>query len=151
MYIITYACNGWIWSMPVKWAPEVRCYCVRADNVGPMPMQFWTRFLWLSKYSVNRVIRYICNTSSHWRTPCLVIDRKLALFNQYGIPDSKVHGDNMGPIWVLSAPDGPHVVPMNHAIWDAYFKCDVFPKPNCGRWARQVFPCRQVATKPGSR
>ena len=26
-------------------------------------------------------------------------------------PDSKVHGANMGPNWVLSAPDGPHVGP----------------------------------------
>ena len=25
----------------------------------------------------------------------------------YVIPDNKVHGANMGPIWVLSAPDGP--------------------------------------------
>ena len=32
-------------------------------------------------------------------------------------PDSKVHGANMGPTWVLSAPDGPHVGPMNLAIW----------------------------------
>ena len=31
-------------------------------------------------------------------------------------PGSKVHGANMGPIWVLSAPDGPHVGPMNLAI-----------------------------------
>ena len=35
------------------------------------------------------------------------------------IPDSKVHGANMGPTWVLSAPRGPHVGPMNLAIWDA--------------------------------
>ena len=34
------------------------------------------------------------------------------------IPDSKVHGANLGPTWVLSAPDGPHVDPMNLAIWD---------------------------------
>ena len=34
----------------------------------------------------------------------------------YHNPDSKVHGANMGPTWVLSAPDGPHVGPMNHAI-----------------------------------
>ena len=27
-------------------------------------------------------------------------------------PDSKVHGANMGPIW------GPHVGPMNFAIWE---------------------------------
>ena len=32
------------------------------------------------------------------------------------VPDSKVHGANMGPTWVLSAPDGPHVGPMNFAI-----------------------------------
>ena len=31
-------------------------------------------------------------------------------------PDSKVHGVNMGPTSVLSAPDGPPVGPMNLAI-----------------------------------
>ena len=31
-------------------------------------------------------------------------------------PDSKVHMANMGPTWVLSAPDGPHDGPMNLAI-----------------------------------
>ena len=31
-------------------------------------------------------------------------------------PDSKIHGANMGLTWVLSAPDGPHVSPMNLAI-----------------------------------
>ena len=31
-------------------------------------------------------------------------------------PDSQVHGANTGPTWVLSAPDGPHVGPMNLVI-----------------------------------
>ena len=31
-------------------------------------------------------------------------------------PDSKVHRANVGPTWVLPAPDGPHVGPMNLAI-----------------------------------
>ena len=31
-------------------------------------------------------------------------------------PDNKVHGAKMGPTWVLSAPDGPHVGPMNLTI-----------------------------------
>ena len=31
-------------------------------------------------------------------------------------PDIKAHGSNMEPTWVLSAPDGPHVGPMNLAI-----------------------------------
>ena len=33
-------------------------------------------------------------------------------------PGSKVHGANMGTTWVLSAPDGPHVGPVNLAIRD---------------------------------
>ena len=35
---------------------------------------------------------------------------------QNKFPDSKVHGANMGPTWVLSAPDGPHIGPMNIAV-----------------------------------
>ena len=31
-------------------------------------------------------------------------------------PDSKVHGANMGPTWVLASPGGPHVGPMNLVI-----------------------------------
>ena len=34
------------------------------------------------------------------------------------IPDSMVHGANMGPIWGRQDPGGPHVGPMNFAIWD---------------------------------
>ena len=34
------------------------------------------------------------------------------------ISDNKIHGANVGPTWVLSAPDGPHVGPMNLAIRD---------------------------------
>ena len=32
------------------------------------------------------------------------------------VPDSKVHGANMGPIWGRQDPGGPHVGPMNCAI-----------------------------------
>ena len=35
----------------------------------------------------------------------------------FGFPDSKVHGAIIGPTWVLSSPGGPHVGPMNLAIW----------------------------------
>ena len=37
-------------------------------------------------------------------------------------PDSKVHGANMGPIWGLKDPGGPHVVPLNFAIWEVILK-----------------------------
>ena len=32
-------------------------------------------------------------------------------------PDSKVHGANMGPIGGRQNPGGPHVGPMNFAVW----------------------------------
>ena len=31
-------------------------------------------------------------------------------------PDSKIHWDNMGPIWGRQDPGGPHIGPMNFAI-----------------------------------
>ena len=37
----------------------------------------------------------------------------LSIYN----PDSMVHGANMGPTWFMSTTDGPHVDPMNLAIW----------------------------------
>ena len=37
------------------------------------------------------------------------------------IPDSRVHGANMGPIWGRQDPGGPHVGPINIAIWDAFY------------------------------
>ena len=54
-------------------------------------------------FNVERLLQFAC---------CC---RKVTL---EGIPDSKVHGANMGPNWVLSAPDGPHVGLMNLAIRD---------------------------------
>ena len=39
---------------------------------------------------------------------------------QRRIPDSKVHGANMGPVWDRQDPGGPHVGTMNFAIWDAF-------------------------------
>ena len=35
------------------------------------------------------------------------------------IPDNKVNGANMGPIWGRQDPGGPHVGPMNFAMWDS--------------------------------
>ena len=52
-----------------------------------------------------------------------VIDRMtymliwLWYFKAFNHPDSKVHGANMGHTLVLSAPAGPHVGPINFAIW----------------------------------
>ena len=40
-------------------------------------------------------------------------------------PDSKVHGANMEPIWGRQDPGGPHVGPMNFAIWGSIARATV--------------------------
>ena len=57
---------------------------------------------------------YTCMLNSVCSDGYSFIKRGTANANTY--PDSKVPGANMGPTWVLSAPDGPHVGPMNLAI-----------------------------------
>ena len=50
-------------------------------------------------------------------------DAVIAWMRTGKIPDSKVYGANMGPIWGLQDPGGPHVGPMNLAIWDDLVGC----------------------------
>ena len=40
-------------------------------------------------------------------------------------PDTKVHGANMGPTWVLSAPDGPMLAPWTLLSGSALVSCDM--------------------------
>ena len=40
-----------------------------------------------------------------------------------------VHGATMGPIWVLSSPGGPHVIPMYLAVWVA-LQADWYVNPS---------------------
>ena len=57
--------------------------------------------------------------------PCVFVTlwAPVSLHTNTEPPDSKVHGTNMGPTWVLSAPDGPHVGPMNLAIRGPCQRC----------------------------
>ena len=41
----------------------------------------------------------------------------VCLLPEQAYPNSKVHGAHMGPIWGRQDPGGPHVGPMNFAIW----------------------------------
>ena len=58
-------------------------------------------------------------------------------------PDIKVHGANMGPTWVLSAPDGPHVGPMilairvSNQILHKMMGCNDIPMP----YSQIYLPC----------
>ena len=64
-------------------------------------------------------------------------------------PNNKVHGANMGPTWVLLAPDGPHGDPMNLAIsgklWAKYasgestWRCVLQGYPTLQQGPRLIF------------
>ena len=59
----------------------------------------------------------------------------------YYHPDNKVHGANMGPIWGRQDPGGPHVGPMNFAIWTHQIKCNKSVRTFCGIYCIN-FLCR---------
>ena len=67
----------------------------------------------MSSFSVSTVptndLAPICTTKPS--------DTVITKFRTLRCPDSKVHGVNMGPIWGRQDPGGPHVGPMNFAIW----------------------------------
>ena len=46
----------------------------------------------------------------------------------YTVPNSKVHGANMGPTWGRQDSGGPHAVPMNLAIWGVSSRHDCHHK-----------------------
>ena len=52
-----------------------------------------------------------------WKKQERVAAAPIGTYIAHNIPDSKVHGANMGPIWGRQDPGGPHVRPMNFAIW----------------------------------
>ena len=44
------------------------------------------------------------------------------------LPDSKVHGANVGPTWGRQDPGGPHVGHMNLAIWVLLVMMEIWDK-----------------------
>ena len=89
-----------------------------------------------------------CNKIKHVLSKMLLIHTiSIHFCIRFDYPDNKVHGANMGPTWVLSAPDGPHVGPIHIAIrvftmlyeLDALFlKCI---------WSRYTFPSTLILDK----
>ena len=54
-------------------------------------------------------------------------------------PNSKVHGAIIGPTWVLSAPGGPYVGPMQLAIWViSIHQCHVYAAQYCTHFSTIV-------------
>ena len=66
----------------------------------------------------NKVMSFYALELCFFDINLFTFHRSIAMLLTGAIPDSKVHGANMGPTWVLLAPGGTHVGPMNLAIRD---------------------------------
>ena len=77
-------------------------------------VQFCSASLWFKGSSPNIHMWFVKTYQSAAWLMLDIVERISKL-----TPNSKVHGANMGTTWVLSAPDGPHVGPVNIAIRDA--------------------------------
>ena len=91
---------GPTWVLPAPDGPHVPCY----QGIIPFPTKVM-RWFKPNKWQATNWTQYdqmlIYVTRPQW----------------VNSPDSKVHGANMGPIWGRQDPVGPHVGPMNFAIW----------------------------------
>ena len=54
------------------------------------------------------------------------------------VPDSKVHGANIGPTWGQQDPGGPHVGPMNLAISVDIQNKSCQQLPGNGQWRKNT-------------
>ena len=59
----------------------------------------------------------------HWHSICIFLILSWVYSQLFNVPDNNVHGANTGPTWILLAPDGPHVGPINLAIGGHFHLC----------------------------
>ena len=97
---------------------------VDSNNTRNQSSQIGIDYSWgiqiVSEYSwwIHTVLRFLVNDPKTRQSMPNVTSQKSMPLLAETLPDSKVHGANMGQTWVLSDPDGPRVGPMNLAIWD---------------------------------
>ena len=71
-----------------------------------------------SCFELKNILYISCSLGQLWISLGNIVGKKMTMLFivLQHCPYSRVHGANMGHTWVLSAPDGPHIGPMNLAI-----------------------------------
>ena len=94
------------------------------EETGGFPKKSrWCEILIFSVVSLNKLLNEqpSCRSFETPRRSCDVISMKYyqpkSQHLQCSYPDRKVYGADMGPTWGRQEPGGPHVGPMNIAIW----------------------------------
>ena len=98
----------------------LRTKCSTPMNIWEASVNVFMKNIPINKTDIYRIVNWFAESICHIRT------KLYKLYEGYckgyadchiTCPDSKVHGANMGPIWGRQDPGGPHVGPMNFAIW----------------------------------
>ena len=93
-------------TKPVQWSGYITSCCPAWYPTGSMD-QYWSHLNMHRDGIYTSIVITMFLASSSGNVTSLIIT----------VPDSKVYGANMGPIWGRQDPGGPHVGPMNFAIW----------------------------------
>ena len=100
--------QSWLWNKRLTTYFMTRNHTKHDDIIYPSVLLQITLFIFL----------FLLHNFCHF---CKCCNKCPVCSSDHRIPDSKVHGADMEPTWVLSAPDGPHIGPMNLAIRDVSF------------------------------
>ena len=99
---------NYLYLIVVEIEPRFMRNCIYHNTVNvityPCPYLSWTILVMTASISLRGVNR-VC---------------ALLYFVAVCYPGGKVYGANMGPTWGRQDPGGPHVGPMNLAIWVAF-------------------------------
>ena len=109
-------------------------------HVGPMILAVREGLIDYNVALVQVLAWYLSGALNQY---CLISTRQQHIPSMTN-PDSKVHRANMGPTWVLPAPDGPHVGPINLAIREVSYICasaGLISKTNGIRSLYDFFKC----------
>ena len=85
--------------------------------VGFVQQVYWNAALWKTQVGSRRIFNRMVAYDNVFTLPSNSSRTNHVNYH----PDTKVHGANMKPIWGRQDPGGPHVGPMNFAVWATYY------------------------------
>ena len=121
LYGIVYCVTGMVWhNCPTRYLYAFR-FILPLEAQHYVPASCFSILVSYDRAQLSKVI------NNQWQFEVHLLNLSNIVVESptdgHYFPDSKVHRANIGPTWVLSAPDRPHVGPMNLALRVAPLQC----------------------------
>ena len=91
--------------------------CLQTNHTGKSPTLLWKCHPVTKVSSSDAPELHLVNTCKADSSSSLVSSKAILFTCSCYVANTNVQGANMGPTWVLSSSGGPHVGPMNLALW----------------------------------